>query len=92
MDSKVGERAENQQTVLTIHGTGFGSSQGNSYVSVQSALTNAWTTWTPTSWSDTEIVVPVPATMPNGLVYLSVTVDGWANIGTYAYNVQQGYR
>jgi IPT/TIG domain len=74
--------------LLTIHGTGFGSSQGNSYVSVQSASTNAWTTWTPTSWSDTEIVVPVPATMPNELVYLSVTVGGLANIGTYPYNIQ----
>jgi hypothetical protein len=74
--------------LLTIHGTGFGTTQGSNSVSVQSASTNAWTTWKPTTWSDTEIVVLVPATMPNGLVYLSVTADGLANIGTYAYNVQ----
>jgi IPT/TIG domain len=75
------------ETVLTIHGTGFGASQGSGFVSVYSAETGTWTTWKPRSWSDTEIVVPTPATMPNGLVYLSVTADGLANIGTYPYTV-----
>jgi hypothetical protein len=75
-------------TVLTIHGTGFGALQGRGFVSVYSTVTGTWTTWKPRSWSDMEIVVPTPASMPNGLVYLSVTVDGLANIGTYPYAVQ----
>jgi hypothetical protein len=74
-------------TVLTIHGTGFGASEGSGFVSVYSAVTGTWTTWKPTSWSDTQIVVPSPATMPNGLVYLSVTAGALANIGTYPYTV-----
>jgi hypothetical protein len=76
------------ETLLTIHGTAFGETQGSSSVSVQSALTNIWTVWTPTSWSDGEIVVPVPSSMPSGKVYLSVTVAGLQTIGTYSYSVQ----
>jgi len=74
-------------TVLTIHGTGFGAEQGASSVDIQSSITGAWSTWTPTSWSDTEIVVPVPTNMPNGLVWFSVTVDGLRTIGTYVFKV-----
>jgi hypothetical protein len=74
-------------TVLKIHGTGFGSTQGSSSVSFQSAQTNTWTTWAPTSWSDTEIVVSVPATVPNGLVYLSANVGGLQSIGVYPFTV-----
>jgi hypothetical protein len=74
-------------TVLTIHGTGFGLAEGSSNLSVLSALTNTWTTWTPTSWSDTEIVASVPGAMPNGLIYLFVTVDGLQNIETEPFTV-----
>jgi IPT/TIG domain len=74
-------------TVLTIYGTGFGASQGSSSVSVYSAVTHTWSTWKPTSWSDTEIVVPAPATMPNGLAYLAVTVGGLANLENDPYSV-----
>jgi hypothetical protein len=77
----------NPGTVLTINGTGFGPSQADSYVSVLSAVTNTWTTWTPTNWSDTQITVPVPSTMPLGKVYLSVTVGGLQSIGTYPFTV-----
>ena len=74
-------------TILTINGSVFGESQGSSYVSVLSAATNARTTWMPTSWSDTQIVVPVPVTMPLGKVYLSVIVNGLASIGAYPFTV-----
>jgi len=74
-------------TELTIHGTGFGQSQGNSYVSVVSTPPDVWTRWTPTSWSDTQIVVQVPRTMPTGKVYLYVTVNHLDDIGTYPFTV-----
>jgi hypothetical protein len=77
----------NPGTVLTINGTGFGPSQADSYISVLSAVTNTWTTWTPTNWSDTQITVPVPSTMPLGKVYLSVAVGGLQSIGTYPFTV-----
>jgi hypothetical protein len=77
-----------QGTVLTIHGTGFGASQGSSFVSFYSTATGLSTTWKPTSWSDTEIVVPAPTTMPNGLAYLAVTVGGLANLENCPYTVQ----
>jgi hypothetical protein len=74
-------------TVLTIHGTGFGTAQGASSLDIQSGITGIWTTWKPTNWSDTEIVVTVPAGMPNGLVYFYVTVNGLRTIGTYVFKV-----
>ena len=74
-------------TVITINGSRFGSSQGSGFVSVLSAVTNTWTTWPTTAWSDTEITVPVPASMPLGKVYLSVTAGGLATIGTYPFTV-----
>ncbi len=55
-------------TVVTITGTGFGASQGAS--SVQFGFLNA----TPTSWSNTTIIVAIPAGATTGL--LTVTVGG----------------
>jgi IPT/TIG domain len=75
------------ETVVTIHGTGFGSTQGNSSISIQSAATDVWTTWAPTSWSDTEIAVPVPSSAPSGKFYLSVTAGGLESIGVYPFTV-----
>jgi hypothetical protein len=75
-------------TVLTINGTGFGATQGAGGVFVFSAVTGSWTAWAPTSWSDTQIVVPVPDTMPLGLAYLYVRgANGLDDIGTYPFTV-----
>src|SRR6478609_3853856 len=49
-------------TVVTIAGSGFGSPQGTSVVKFNG------TTATPTSWSDSSIVVPVPAGATTGSV------------------------
>jgi hypothetical protein len=77
----------NPGTVLTIYGTNFGQTQGNSYVSVLSSVTHTWTTWTPRSWSDVEIVVTVPSNMPRGLVWLNVTVNKLDSIGVVPFTV-----
>jgi len=74
-------------TLLTINGKGFGPAQGTSYISIQGAVTRAVTSWTPTSWADTQIVVPVPSTAPSGKVYLGVNVDKLDSIGTYPFTV-----
>jgi len=74
-------------TLVTINGKGFGQSQGSGRVAVLSAVTNAWATWTPISWSDTEVVVSVPSNMPLGRVYLYVNADGLESVGTYAFTV-----
>jgi hypothetical protein len=58
---------------VTIIGTGFGSSQGTSTVTFNGILA------TPTSWSETEITVPVPTGATTGP--LIVTVDGWPSNG-----------
>jgi hypothetical protein len=74
-------------TELTINGTGFGQSQASSSVSVLSSLTNSRATWTPTNWTDTQIVVRVPSNAPLAMVYLYVTVNGLDTIGTYPFTV-----
>jgi IPT/TIG domain len=74
-------------TELTINGSGFGQSQASSSVSVLSSLTNSRITWTPTNWTDTQIVVPVPSDTPLGKVYLYVTVNGLDTIGAYPFTV-----
>src|SRR5207247_1884430 len=53
-------------TVVTITGTSFGATQGTS------AVTFNGTTATPTSWSATSIVVPVPAGATTGNVVVTV--------------------
>jgi RHS repeat-associated protein len=57
-------------TSVTITGTNFGTSQGTSTV------TFAGVTATPTSWSNTSIVVPVPQGVPVGPAAVVVTVTG----------------
>src|SRR5439155_1319936 len=61
-------------TPITIAGTGFGATQGASTVTFNG------TTATPTSWSATSIVVPVPAGATTGNVV--VTVGGLASNGS----------
>ncbi len=58
-------------TSVTISGTGFGASQGTSTVTFNGVVA------TPTSWSDTQIQVPAPATSNTGNVV--VTVAGAAS-------------
>ena len=60
-------------TSVTISGSNFGSTQGSSTVTFNG------TTATPTSWSDTSIVAPVPSGASTGLVV--VTVGGIASNG-----------
>jgi hypothetical protein len=60
-------------TSVTITGTSFGASQGNSTVSFNGSAA------TPTSWSATSIVVPVPNSATTGNVV--VTVGGLASNG-----------
>src|SRR5216683_169685 len=74
-------------TELTIHGTGFGASQGGSYVLVQSGVNNAFFGWPATNWRDTQITVPVPTNMPLGRVSLYVVVKGLESIGTFPFTV-----
>jgi len=58
-------------TNVTISGSGFGASQGTSIVTFNGVIA------TPTSWSDTQIQVPAPATSNTGNVV--VTVAGVAS-------------
>ena len=61
-------------TAVTIAGTNFGSSQGTSTVTFRGILA------TPSSWSATSIVVPVPNGATSGSV--QVTVNGVASNGS----------
>jgi len=61
-------------TVVTINGTGFGATQGASTVTFNG------TSATPSSWTDTSIVAPVPSGASTGPVV--VTVAGVASNGT----------
>ena len=58
-------------TVVTITGTGFGSTQGSSTVTFKGIAAS------PSSWSDTSISVPVPAGATTG--YVVVTANGAAS-------------
>jgi RHS repeat-associated protein len=58
-------------TNVTISGSGFGASQGTSTVTFNGVVA------TPTSWSDTQIQVPAPATSNTGNIV--VTVAGVAS-------------
>lgn len=60
-------------TVVTITGTGFGGTQGNSTVTLNG------TAGTPTSWSATSITVAVPTNATTGNVV--VTVNGLSSNG-----------
>jgi hypothetical protein len=67
-------------TVVTITGTNFGTTKGTSTVQFGSTVA------TPTSWSNTQIVVPVPSGTPAGTQNLAVTVNGL----TATFNFQVG--
>jgi hypothetical protein len=77
----------NPGTLLTIRGSGFGPTQGGSFVLIQSMVNGRFTTWPVTSWSDTEVVATVPNTMPLGQVALNITANGLQSIGTYPFTV-----
>ena len=62
-------------TSVTITGSNFGSSQGTSTV------TFSGTAATPTSWSATSVVAPVPMGTPTGNGNVVVTVGGLASNG-----------
>jgi hypothetical protein len=62
-------------TSVTVTGSYFGATQGNSTVSFNG------TQATPTSWSDTSIVAPVPSGATTGAV--KVTVSGIVSNGGY---------
>ena len=71
-------------TVVTITGTSFGAAQGTSTVSFNGVMGE------PTSWSDTQIVVPVPDGATTGS--LIVTVAGLAaNGGTFVVEAAYSY-
>ncbi len=57
-------------TVATITGTNLGATQGTSTVKFAGVAA------TPTSWSSTQIVVPVASGTPTGSTYVQVTVGG----------------
>src|SRR5947207_2218589 len=65
-------------TSVTIYGSGFGSSQGQSTVKFNG------TGGTPTSWISTRIIVPVPTNATSGTIV--VTVSGVASNGA-SFNV-----
>jgi|SRR5580700_617203 hypothetical protein len=73
-------------TIITLNGTGFGSSQGSGSVILQS-VTNIHTPLTVLSWSDTLVTVSIPKLTPTCLSYLSIRVDGLSSIGTYPFQV-----
>jgi hypothetical protein len=53
-------------TVVTINGTNFGATKGTSTVTFNGTVA------TPTSWSTTSIVVPIPAGAISGNVVVTV--------------------
>jgi len=74
-------------TTITIHGTGFGATQGKSTFWVFPEFTHDHDVWTPVSWSDNQIIVPVPQNTPTNKYYLMVTVSDLDSIGTYPFEV-----
>ena len=62
-------------TVVTVFGQNFGATQGTSTVSFNGTVT------TPSSWSDTQIVAPVPSGATTGAV--RVTVNGTVSNSGY---------
>jgi RHS repeat-associated protein len=68
-------------TAVTITGTNFGTSQGTSTV------TFAGVTATPTTWSNTSIVVPVPQSVPVGPAAVAVTVPGAGTSNSATFTV-----
>jgi len=75
------------KTLVTINGSGFGSSQGNGSVRVLSHMTDTWMSWPVTTWSDSQITVAVPVNIPIGGYYITVDADNLQSIGTYPFEV-----
>jgi hypothetical protein len=67
---------------LTISGSGFGSTQGSSTVTVGGKTAK------PTSWSDTSITFAVPSGVTAGSADIAITVSG--NTDTYGITVVGG--
>ena len=74
-------------TVATIYGSGFGQTQGDSYVAAFNIPTNTYTKWEANSRSDTQIVVLVPGNMPLGKIYFIVEVDEVRSSGWHPFTV-----
>jgi hypothetical protein len=68
-------------TVVTVTGTNFGATMGTSTIKFGTF------TATPTTWSATQIVAPVPSGMPNGKVYPDVIVGGLGTISSAPFTV-----
>ena len=78
----------NPGTFVTINGSGFGQTQGSSYVSVVLADKRTSRTWpVTTSWSDSQIVVQIPSDMPLGIVYPNVFANNLWSLGVIAFTV-----
>ena len=78
----------NPGTFVTINGSGFGQTQGSSYVSVVLADKSTSRTWpVTTSWSDSQIVVQIPSDMPLGIVYPNVFANNLWSLGVIAFTV-----
>ena len=75
-------------TSVTIRGTGFGTTQGSSTVTFNGVQA------TPTSWSSTSIVVPVPSTASSGNVVVTVsgTPSNSVNFTATLWMNAYGYR
>jgi hypothetical protein len=71
-----------QGAVVTVTGTGFGAIQGASTVTFNGAVA------TPTSWSDTQIVVPVPTGATTGPVQVT---EGGIGSNTIPFTVRLGF-
>jgi hypothetical protein len=69
-------------TSVTIIGTSFGAPQGTSTVTFNGIA------GTPTSWSDTRIVVPVPGGIASGSASIVITVGGQTT--NFAFTVTPG--
>ena len=68
-------------TPVTISGSNFGAVQGSS------SVTFAGIVATPTTWTSTSIVVPVPATVPLGPADVVVTVPGAGSSNSATFTV-----
>lgn len=76
-------------TVVTISGTNFGGTQGNSYITFGGTQNGGGITATPQSWTNTTIVAPVPPGAGTGNVTFYSAYTGVVYIGPVFTNVGQ---
>ncbi|MBX2844961.1 MAG: T9SS type A sorting domain-containing protein [Saprospiraceae bacterium] len=74
------------QAVLTVQGSGFGATQGTSFIEFSNADDGGLTFVQPLesqylTWSDTEVTLEVPENAGSGLFRIFVSGDGTTNIG-----------